>query len=117
MPVNGRPGTHDFTVRAKGTDGAPAQLTATYTVGGAPSDPLVVTASVNLGDGIDTAPPTVTYGCSGGTPPRTCAATLDKKPIEVGAPLPCGGHTVSVSATDAAGQTKEEDFAVQGRQC
>jgi hypothetical protein len=69
-PVNGRPGTHPFTVNATGTDGTPAQKTVTYIVKTPPAPALEVSA--DRGAGSYKEPISVTYACSGGT--RPCRA-------------------------------------------
>ena len=117
VPVNGRPGTHDFTVRAQGIDGKPVELSVTYSVANVASEPLVVAAQTKPGDPVEGKLPTVTFSCSGGTAPLTCTATLDNKPIGSPTSTNCRRHTVTVTAADAAGQTKDGDFPIQATGC
>ena len=132
-PVNGRPGTHDFTVRATGADGTPVKETVIYTVEEenvdapppvtAPADPLEVDAKAvrrTSGDGLLSTPivdVVVEYTCSGGTPPRDCTATLDDKPVDSGTRIGCGDHNVVVRAADVAGQVETGTFVINGPNC
>jgi hypothetical protein len=112
-PVNSRPGTHEFTVRATGTDGRELDRTVTYSVEARPPDPLVVSATTSEAEGRLT----VVYACSGGTAPVACKATLDGSEIDSGAFLGCGEHTAVVTARDAEGATKQQSFPIDGGNC
>lgn len=124
VPVNGRPGTHDFSVRATGTDGTSVQRKVTYTVDAPPGpgppppppapDPLTVDATAQLDPNKRV---TVVYECAGGTAPLACTATLDGKPVASGTPIGCGRHKVIVSAADRAGETKQGEFIINGGDC
>jgi len=125
--VDRRPGPHPFTVRATGADGTPVEETVIYTVEEEnvdapppvtpPADPIVIDAKAvdrTLAGGIVT----VEYECTGGTQPMSsCMATLDGKPFDSGARIGCGKHTLVVRAQDAAGQSKERTFSIDGRPC
>jgi len=112
--INSDPGSHSFTVRATGSDGPPVDRTVTYTVTSAPSDPLEVEASAIVSKAGFVS---LAYGCSGGTAPLRCTATLDGEPAEPGATVGCGRHAVVVRVTDAVGAEQKRQFNLNGGDC
>jgi hypothetical protein len=100
VPVNGRPGTHVFTVRASGGNGAPAVSTATYTVRpGVPSKaPEIVITSPADGATYDSGPAILAdYQC---TNARSCAGDVKAGEAIDGDP---GPHSFTVRATGSDG--------------
>lgn len=118
-----------FAVRVHGTFGPGNPLSFIYYNYGATS-----TATMAFTIGVsDATPPTVTiaspadgarfgllqillqrprarFSCADDTGVATCTATVDGRPIADGAPLPAGfgAHTLTVTATDDAGNTHAE---------
>jgi hypothetical protein len=118
-----------FAVRVNGTFGPGHPLVLLYyNYSGMPSATMAFTIGVS-----DATPPTVTitspadgarfglvqivlqrprarFSCADDTEVASCTATADGRPIANGAPLPAtfGAHTLTVTATDAAGNTHSE---------
>jgi hypothetical protein len=96
-------GAHTFTVRANGDD---LGDTRSFTVDMTPPE-TSITSGPGEGAATSSTQPTFTFASS--EDPATFACTLDDAPVQCGSvftppnPLSEGGHTLTVAATDAAG--------------
>jgi len=115
QPIDTSVGTHLFTISASDNAGNLASQTINY----AAADRVAPRISISSPMGsygllrVLLSPPRAQFSCAddvGASGLATCTATVDGRPVANGATVPTGfgGHTLTVTATDNAGNTRSQ---------